>query len=71
LLAIADDALALVDKLDMLLTGNNLTDESKTNMVNLLNEIPVSTEAADEDKLSRVRIAVSMTMTDPGYIVQR
>ena len=71
MLAIADDEQALVDKLDMLLTGNNLSTESKTNMVNLLKEIPISTEAPEEDKLSRVRIAVSMTMTDPGYIVQR
>ncbi|NNC38983.1 MAG: DUF1800 domain-containing protein [Hyphomonadaceae bacterium] len=71
LLEIADDEQALVDELDMLLTGSSLSNESKTNMVNLLKEIPISTEAANEDKLSRVHLAVSMTMTDPGYIVQR
>jgi uncharacterized protein (DUF1800 family) len=71
LLAIADDAQALVDRLDLVLTGNSLSAESKSRMVELMNEIPISTDAADEDKLSRVLIATSMTMTDPSYIVQR
>jgi len=71
LIAIADDASVLVDRLNLVLTGNNLSNRTKSRMVDLMNEIPVSTEAADEDRYSRVVIGITMTMSAPEYIVQR
>jgi len=70
-LALADDAQALVDNLDLLLTGQQLSNVTKDRIVELLAEIPVEAGSEDEDRISRVRVAVSMVMTSPGYLVQR
>ena len=70
-LAIADDAQALVDRLDLLLTGNSLRQDTKDRIVQLLGEIPVRAGTETEDKISRVTVATSMVMTAPGYLVQR
>ncbi len=70
-LAIAHDAQALVDDIDLLLTGQQLSTVSKDRIKELLAEIPVQTSSDAEDRLSRVRVAVSMVMTSPGYLVQR
>jgi len=71
LVPLADEPQDLVDRIDLVLTGNSLSSDTKTRMVNLLNEIPISTEAADEDRLSRILLSVTMAMTAPGYTVQR
>jgi len=70
-LGLADDAQALVDDLDLLLTGNQLSTVTKDRIIELLSEIPVDVGSEDEDRISRVRVAVSMVMTSPGYLVQR
>ncbi len=70
-LAIADDAQALVDELDLLLTGQQLSAGTKSRIVELLNEIPIDVGSEAEDRISRVRVAVSMVMSSPSYIVQR
>ncbi len=70
-LALADDAQALVDDLDLLLTGKQLSTATKDRIVELLAEIPVDVGSEEEDKISRVRVAVSMVMTSPSYLVQR
>ncbi|MEE9346607.1 MAG: DUF1800 family protein [Robiginitomaculum sp.] len=72
-LAIADNAQALMDNLDLLLTGNELNSEAKTKMVALLETMAVNTgtDTEDDDRLSRVHVAISMVMTSPGYLVQR
>ena len=70
-LGLADDAQALIDDLDLLLTGKMLSAETKSRMLELLGEIPINTDTADEDKISRVAVAVSMVMTSPAYLVQR
>lgn len=69
--ALADDADALIDRIDLVLTGNNLSTNTKDRIRQLMAEIPVSTDAPDEDKFTRVLTAVSMAMTAPGYIVQK
>ncbi len=70
-IALADDARALVDDLDLLLTGKQLSTATKDRIVELLGEIPIDVGSEDEDKISRVRVAVSMVMTSPSYLVQR
>ena len=63
-LAIADNAQALMDNLDLLLTGNELNSEAKTKMVALLETMAVNTgtDTEDDDRLSRVHVAISMVM---------
>lgn len=70
-ITLADNAKALVDDLDLLLTGNSLEATSKARIIELLNTMPVNSGSAPEDRASRVHIAVSMVMTSPGYLVQR
>lgn len=70
-IALADDAQALVDDLDLLLTGKQLSTVTKDRIIELLGEIPVESGSEDEDRISRVRVAVSMVMTSPGYLVQK
>ncbi len=70
-LAIADDAQVLVDELDLLLTGKQLSTVTKDRIVGLLNEIPIDAGSQAEDRISRVRVAISMVMSSPSYIVQR
>jgi uncharacterized protein (DUF1800 family) len=71
LVVLADDAQSLIDRLDLVLTGNGLDPEFKANMLEMMNDIPISTTAPDEDRLTRILVAISMTMTAPGYAVQR
>ena len=67
-IAIADDAQALVDYLDLLLTGNTLTDQAKADIVEAVSSIQV-TAAADREK--RAKLAAFMTITSSAYAIQR
>lgn len=70
-IALADNADALVDSLDVLLTGKQLDAGTRANIVALMHELPIRGDSSGEDKLLRVRAAISMIMTDPSYIVQK
>jgi len=70
-LAMADDAQALIDRLDLLLTGNSLGSETRTRMLEMMDEIPIRADTDAEDRLSRVAVGVTMVMTAPGYLVQK
>jgi hypothetical protein len=70
-IGLADDAQALVNDLDLLLTGQQLSNVSKDRILELLAEIPVQAGSEDDDRASRVAVAVSMVMASPGYLVQR
>lgn len=66
--AIAGDAQALVDRLDLLLASGNLTEATKTRIVTALEEIPGTT---DDELNFRTILAIIMVMTTPDYLVQR
>ncbi len=70
-IGMADDPKALVDHLNLLLTGNTLMKKTQDRIVQVLNEIPIYTDTETEDKTARVMVAISMVMTSPGYLVQR
>ncbi len=72
-IALADTAQSLVDRLDLILTGSTLAPETKTRILAIMDEVPVRSGTTDEqaDRLARVRLAVTMIMTSPGYVVQR
>lgn len=69
--ALADDIPALIARLDLLLTGNMLRQDSKDRIAQLLAEAPIRSGTEAEDRFFRVAIAVSMVMSSPGYLVQR
>jgi len=70
-ISLADDAQALVDDLDLLLTGQQLSNVTKDRIIELLGEIPIDVSSDTEDRTSRVLVAVSMVMSSPGYLVQQ
>jgi len=70
-IAMADNGQALIDHLDLLLTGGRLAAEEKTRMLSMMDELPIRAGTEDEDRLYRVLLATTMTMTSPGYLVQR
>ncbi len=67
-LALADDAAALVDHLDELLTGGALQPETRDRIIEMMGLMAGSSAA---DREARVYIAVWMVMTAPEYLVQR
>ena len=73
-LDIADDPEALVEHLDVLLAHGALGGATKAGIVELIGEIAVPEDGADDDNESRYRriqLAIVMTMTAPEYLVQR
>ena len=68
-LALADDTDALIDNLDLLLTGGRLSDMMKDDMRYVLNNRPVEDKDPDNDRLTRVRIAVLMVVGSPAYAI--
>ncbi|TMP40452.1 DUF1800 domain-containing protein [Pseudoalteromonas citrea] len=67
-LKLANDIDALIARLNLLLTANQLSQASKASIKKILNNIP-----ADEENgyLTRVQLAVLLVMTTPDYIVQK
>jgi uncharacterized protein (DUF1800 family) len=66
--ALADDAEALLDNLDELLTHGALRDDTRDRIGQVIGLIPGDSEDA---RLARARIASVMIMTSPDYIVLR
>ncbi|MEM9233185.1 MAG: DUF1800 family protein [Pseudomonadota bacterium] len=67
-LALADDPQALVDHLDMLLTGNRMSDATRSDMLAVVTAMPLRDgDNRDEDLRDRVYAAVLMAVTSPAY----
>lgn len=69
-LALAGDALALVDHLDLLLTARSLSGSTRSRIVSAINAITGGNGTFSRDEL-RVRTAVLFVMTSPDYIISR
>ena len=74
----ADDPQALVDHLDLVLTGERLETSTKDRIIGVLGEMTIradepSTEEDEEarDRRNRVNVAVNMVLTTPEFLVQR
>jgi len=65
---IADNPGALVDYLDLLLTGNTMTPELKADIVEAVTAVPVTSDA---DRQRRAQLAAFMTISSPAYAIQR
>lgn len=70
-IALADDAPALVDHLDLLLTGSTMTVQEKQDIINAMGVITVRIGTNNEagDRLDRVHTAVLMTVLGPSFII--
>lgn len=68
---LADRPDVLVDKLNLVLTANTLSAETRTAIVNALNEITIRTDRQGEDYRNRVNLAVLMMVLSPEFAVLR
>lgn len=70
-LPLALDAAALVNRLALLLTANQLNATNRTLMVNALNATPLTSTSTDAQRRQRVQAAVLMVMASADYLVQK
>lgn len=70
-LKIAHDSAALLDRLCLLLTANQISDAAKTTIKTALDPSAVLDASADTTKLARVQLAILLIMASPEYLVQK
>ncbi len=70
-LAIAEDSTALLDRLDLLLTAGQLSDNTRSLILPVLDEIDVTATSDNETKLSRIHLAVLLIMASNDYLIQK
>ncbi len=70
-LEIADNAEALLDRLDLLLTAGQLTQSSRSTILGAMNDIEVTATSDEETKLRRIHIGTLLVMASNEYMIQR
>ena len=70
-LAIVSDAAALLNRLTLLLSGNQLTDTTKATIKAALDATTVTDTSALADKERRVYLATLLVFASPDYLVQK
>ncbi len=71
---LASDAASLVDKVNLLLMANQMSDSQRSLIINAINSVAISTtstSAAETAKLNRVYLSIYLTMASPEYLVQK
>ena len=68
---IADDSTALLDRLDLLLTANQLTPEVRGLIQPAIDAITINADSEAEDRLRRVHTAVLLAMVSTDYLIQK
>jgi uncharacterized protein (DUF1800 family) len=70
-IALAHDAPALLDRLDVLLTAGQLRASTRQLILTALATPVVSTTSSDSAKLNRIAAAIFLIMASPDYLVQK
>lgn len=70
-LAIVSDTAALLNRLSLLLSGNQLTDTTKTTIKTALDATTVTDTSSLADKERRVYLATLLVFASPDYLVQK
>lgn len=68
-MALADDAGALVEHLALILTGGRMTNDSQQLIIDAVESIELRASSIQEDKQSRVHLAIIMAVNDPSFAV--
>lgn len=68
---LANDPAALVDRLDLLLTGGTIEEENRVRISLAIESVPISTANRDEALRNRVQLAVLLTTVSPEFLVQQ
>jgi hypothetical protein len=70
-IAIAHDSTALIDRLVLLMSANQISDANKAAIKTALDATTVTQTSSNTDKLRRIYTAVTLVMASPDYLVQK
>ena len=70
LASIADNAVALLDRIDLLLTGRQLSQTTRETLINYIDAVPLA-DNPGESREVRAALAVILVMTSTDYLIQR
>lgn len=70
-IALAETPSELVERLNLLLTGNTLTDEAKNGIQSAIEAVPLREGFEDEDKEKRVHVGIFLVTSSSAYAVQK
>jgi len=70
-IAVANDASALLDRLDRTLVYSSLSGETRASIESAVNQIPLDDPGDQDARALRAQLAVFLVMTSPDYLVQR
>ncbi len=70
LASIADNAVALLDRVDLLLTGRQLSQKTRETLITYIDGVPLA-ENPSESLEVRAALAVILVMTSTDYLIQR
>lgn len=70
-IAIAQDSAALLDRLDLLLTGRQLSQSVRDLIRSAMEDVAVSATSTNADRLRRVQIGVALIFASSDYLIQK
>lgn len=70
-IALAETPAALVARLDLILTGNSLTQEAIQNIQETIESVPLREGSEDDDMMRRVQVGVFLVTASSAYAVQK
>lgn len=69
--AIAPDSTALLDRLDLLLTGRQLSASVRDTIRSAMEDVPLTASSTNADRLRRVQIGVALILASTDYLIQK
>lgn len=70
-IAIAQDSAALLDRLDLLLTGRQLSQSVRDIVRTAMEDVPLTASSTNADRLRRVQIGVALVLASTDYLIQK
>lgn len=70
-IAIAHDSLALLDRLDLLLTGRQLSESVRETVRAAMEDVSLSAASTNADRLRRVQIGTALIFASTDYLIQK
>jgi hypothetical protein len=70
-IALADDPVKLLDTLELVLTGGQLSDFARQIILSALNSVPANSSSDPTVRLERVRQAIALIMSSNDYLIQK
>jgi len=70
-IALAQDSAALLDRLDLLLTGRQLGTSVRDTIRAAMEDVPITAASTTADRLRRVQIGVTLILATTDYLIQK